>query len=88
MRKNAIKANATSEKMVQQAKAAKLLEIFDKLDSDGDGLISTLKIDTKPLTGQLASIFTPLLNELEALSEPLNCDEFVDASLRLYDTLN
>lgn len=46
MRKNAIKANATSAKIVQQAKTAKLQEIFSKLDSDGDGLISTAKIDT------------------------------------------
>lgn len=87
-RKNAIRANATSDKIVQQAKVAKLQEIFNKLDSDGDGLISTPKIDTKPLDGQLSVIFRPLLNELEALSEPLNCEEFVDASLRLYDTLN
>lgn len=88
LRKNAIKANATSEKIVQQAKTTKLQEIFNKLDSDGDGLISTAKIDTTPLDSQLSLIFRPLLNELEALSEPLNCEEFVDASLRLYDTLN
>jgi hypothetical protein len=91
-RKTAIRANATSDKIVQQAKVAKLQEIFGKLDSDGDGLISGTaegrKIDVKPLQGDLAVVFRPLLNELEALSEPLNCEEFVDASLRLYSTLN
>lgn len=65
----------------------KLQEIFGRLDADGDGLISSAKMDTGCLTREMFDLFRPLFTELEQLQEPLNQEEFIDASLRLYDTL-
>lgn len=45
-------------------------------------------MDINALGQQLYDIFKPLLIELEQLQEPLNKEEFVDATNRLYETLN
>ena len=37
---------------------------------------------------ELRHIFKPLFGELELLDEPLNRQEFIEATIRLYDTLN
>jgi len=50
-------------------------------------LISGSKIDISLLTPELLNIFTPLLAEMEELAQTLDKDEFVDASMRLYETL-
>ena len=39
------RAGKHSENIVQQTRKAKINEIFDMLDSDRDGEISTMKID-------------------------------------------
>ena len=65
-----------------------MAEIFDKLDSDQDGFVSTEKMDLKVLSDEMHDLFKPLFIELEQLQEPLNKEEFVDATNRLYETLN
>jgi hypothetical protein len=77
--------NYKSDQMIYQARKNKLGEIFEKLDSDQDGEISSHKIDLGYLSHELRNAFKPLLNELEALQQPLDKDEFIDASIRLYD---
>ena len=77
--------NYKSDQMIYQARKNKLGEIFEKLDSDQDGEISSYKIDLDYLSHELRNAFKPLLNELEALQQPLDKDEFIDASIRLYD---
>jgi hypothetical protein len=69
-------------------KQKKFRDVFFLLDSDNDKLISAMKIDISGLTPELLAIFTPLLCEMEELGQTLDVDEFVDASMRLYDTLN
>lgn len=86
--RNQGKASKFSEQIVMQTRRNKMGEIFDKLDSDQDGLVSTEKMDVNALGQQLYDIFKPLLIELEQLQEPLNKEEFVDATNRLYETLN
>lgn len=71
-----------------QTRRNKIGEIFERLDSDQDGLISTEKMELKALSEELHEVFRPLFIELEQLQEPLNKDEFVDATNRLYETLN
>ena len=66
----------------------KLNEIFDKLDGDKDGFITSKLIDLNCLSYELQIAFRPLLLELEQLNQPLDREEFVDASIRLYDTLS
>jgi len=48
-----------------QARKNKLGEIFEKLDDDGDGEISSHKINLNCLNSELLRAFKPLLNELE-----------------------
>lgn len=62
-------------------------QIFDSMDSDGDGLVSFVKMDTTFMEQQLKDVFKPLFTELEQLQEPLDRDEFIDATTRLYNCL-
>lgn len=48
-----------------QSRKTKINEIFDRLDSDNDGLISTAKINLSGLSEELIDIFKPLFVELE-----------------------
>ena len=63
-------------------------EIFDRVDGDGDGEISSNKVDIGQLPENLVRIFRPLFNELDILMQPLDKEEFVDAGMRLYDSLS
>ena len=87
MRKHVAKANKFSEQIVQQSKKTKINLLFDRLDSDNDGQISSAQMNTQALNAALQEVFKPLFDELEQLQEPLDRDEFVDATNRLYDTL-
>lgn len=73
---------------MKASRLTKINEIFDKLDDDNDGEISSVKINTSVLDSDMMEIFKPLLVELEQLDEPLNRSEFVDATTRLYEQLN
>ena len=88
MRQQNTKANQFSEKIVKASRLTKINEIFDKLDDDHDGEISTTKINMQALDADLTEIFKPLMVELEQLDEPLNREEFADATTRLYEQLN
>lgn len=76
-----------SERIIQNARKLKLQEIFEKLDDDRDGEISTNSLDLSCLCPRLLAAFRPLFGELEQLHQPLDRDEFVDAGMRLYNTL-
>jgi hypothetical protein len=90
MRNNSQKRIAVQEKseeLLDHKKARKFHEIFLLLDSDNDGIISAEKIDISRLSHELLEIFTPLFWEMEDLEQTLDLEEFIDASMRLYDTL-
>jgi hypothetical protein len=61
------------------------------MDSDGDGLISSEKIDITKLSPAILEVLTPLFCELEELGRQvdtpptLDIEEFTDAIGRLYD---
>lgn len=86
--RHGVRANKASDQIVTKKKHEKINEIFDRLDKDEDGEISTHSINVKVLKGGYLEIFKPLLEELAELNEPLDREEFVDAVNRLYDTLN
>lgn len=50
-----------SEELLEQKKARKFHEIFQIIDSDGDGVISAERIDISGLQPDILEIFTPLL---------------------------
>ncbi|CAI2384299.1 unnamed protein product [Moneuplotes crassus] len=84
---NRHKIQDKSEELLEQKKARKFHQIFQSLDVDGDGEISAEKIDISALPPEILEIFTPLLCEMEELEHTLDLEEFIDASMRLYDTL-
>jgi len=67
MRRRGSKANKFSEQIVMQTRKNKINEIFDRLDSDNDGLISSAKINVSDLGHELNEVFKPLFVELEQL---------------------
>lgn len=46
MRRRGSKANKFSEQIVAQSRKSKINQIFDQMDSDGDGLISSIRMDS------------------------------------------
>ena len=86
--RNQGKASKFSDHIVMQPRLNKMGEIFDKLDNDQDGLVSTEKMELHVLSDEMQELFKPLFIELEQLQEPLNKEEFIDATNRLYETLN
>ena len=50
-----------------QSRKTKINEIFYRMDSDNDGLISSNKINFETLTEELFEVFKPLFIELEQL---------------------
>ena len=58
---NQTKTQEKSEELLEQKKARKFLQIFQILDSDGDGIISADRIDISNLPPDILEIFTPLL---------------------------
>lgn len=82
------KANVKSDKLVLNARRAALSDMFDQLDTDKDGEISSTNIDLSTVPPSLLTAFRPLFQELQQLNQPLDKDEFVDAATRLYETLS
>lgn len=74
-----------TDKIVEQTKRQKFNEIFDMFDSDFDGIISSIKIDLSSVPVEVANVFQPLILEMEEIGQSLDRDEFVDASLRLFN---
>ena len=79
------KVNKQSEAIVRTVKQKAILNIFNILDGDRDGEISTSNIETFNLPPNILDIFRPLFEELEELNEGLDMEEFVDAANRLYE---
>lgn len=82
------KSQKMTDKIIDKTKREKMNDVFDLLDSDSDGLISSKRIDIETIPGEVLEVFTPLLQEMEDIAQTLDRDEFVEAALRLYQTLN
>lgn len=48
-------------------------------------MISAQKIELNTLPSEVLELFTPLLCEMEDIGQGLDKDEFIDASLRLFN---
>lgn len=62
--------------IVEQIRISKIRSIFNLLDSDGDGLISPLKMNIDELSEELFRVMFPLINEIEKEQLELNFDAF------------
>ncbi|TNV85154.1 hypothetical protein FGO68_gene11081 [Halteria grandinella] len=83
-------ANRKTDRIIETSKREMIMEIFEMLRVEGDteGIISAQRIDLHSLPTKILEVFQPLLIEMEELGTTLNQEEFLDASLRLYQTLN
>ena len=77
------RSNEKSHALIENIKKKKLQEIFTALDSDGDGLISSTKIDISAIETGTLEMLAPLLCEMEELGQSLTFNRFLDATEKL-----
>ncbi len=77
------RSNEKSHQIVENIKRKRFFEIFRMLDSDGDGYISSTKIDIASVGTDVLEAFAPLLCEMEELNQTLSLNEFVEAADKL-----
>jgi hypothetical protein len=80
---NMAKSNEKSHQIMESIKRKKLNEIFRLLDSDGDGYISSTKIDIGSVGTDILEAFAPLLCEMEELGQTLSLQDFLEAAEKL-----
>ena len=80
---NMAKSNEKSNFLMENIKRKKFIDIFRMFDSDGDGIISSTKIDISSVDTIVLEAFAPLLCEMEELNQSLTFEEFLDAAERL-----
>ena len=61
-----------TNKIVEKQKTQNFIQIFQMLDSDGDGQISAYRIDITSLESELLQVLSPLFVEMEELGMSLN----------------
>ena len=66
------KASKSSNTILRKKLTKSLTEIFLRLDSDLDGIISSEKVDIDEIHPDLLEVFAPLLCEMEDLNTTLN----------------
>ena len=75
----------TTDSIFIKLKELSFKKIFNRLDSDGTGIISSFNIDFKSLNNQIYQIFKPIIDELRTQEESLNFEEFICASEKLFN---
>ncbi len=78
------KPNDKSRRIVDKAQKRKFRQIFNMLDSDKDGLISSSSIDISQLSTDVLEAFSPLLIEMEEIDQTLDLKTFCLAGSRLF----
>ncbi len=73
-----------SIKITEKRKNLSFEHIFELLDSDKDGVISSDLIDCSKLDDDIAKFIKPICNELESMEEGINKQQFCSAMGRLY----
>ncbi|CAD8123788.1 unnamed protein product [Paramecium sonneborni] len=83
-----VKASHQSDKITQQAIYNKLSNIFDLLDSDQDGEIDSLRIDTSNLDPQVLQAITPLLKEMQQGKHSIVKSEFIQLTSQMMNLMS
>jgi Ca2+-binding EF-hand superfamily protein len=83
MEANMARSNEKSHQIIETIKRKKIIEIFKLLDSDGDGYISSTKIDIASVGTDILEAFAPLLCEMEELNQTLSLEDFLEAADKL-----
>ena len=66
----------------------KINVLFDKLDSDHDGIISPVRIDVNNINPKKLKILAPLFIEMEEMNIALDIDEFKEAVKKLVKVIS
>jgi len=74
-----------TDNIFHKLKEQSFTKIFNILDSDEDGIISSFYVDCKSLKDQIYQIFKPIIVELISEEETLNLQEFICASEKLFN---
>jgi hypothetical protein len=74
--------------MVDNKKIASFKSIFNNLDNDSDGKISTRSISLTGVDHNVISILSPMLSEMEEANYELTESDFLELACRLYETLS
>jgi len=77
-----------SQAIVENMMRRRLEDIFRKLDSDGDGYISSAKIDISPVGTEVLETLAPLLCEMEERNQTLDFEAFCEETEKLLRTLS
>ena len=85
---NMVKSNEKSNNLMEGIKKKKFKDIFKMFDSDGDGIISSTKIDISGVDTTILEVFAPLLCEMEELNQSLALEEFLHAAERLLKVIS
>jgi len=72
-----------SQAIVENMMRRRLEDIFRKLDSDGDGYISSAKIDISPVGTEVLETLAPLLCEMEERNQTLDFEAFCEETEKL-----
>ena len=67
-----------SMEIIMKTKMEKIKQIFNLLDSDNDGFISSDKIKLSNLNQKILVLITPLLEELQSNQDNMTFKEFYD----------
>ena len=77
-----------SNRLVENKVKDTLKLLFQLLDKDNNGYISSNEINLDFVPVDILVIFKPLLVELETYDEELDQDEFIESALVLYNNLD
>ena len=84
MKRNRVVTNNISNLIVEGKKSEKLERIFQLLDDDDDGIITSSKICINNLPANILKIISPLLIEMEDMQLELSFEDFYKAADKLY----
>ncbi len=85
MQSEMIHTNNITDNIFLRLKEQSFKKIFNILDSDEDGVISSFNLDTKSLQPQIFQIVKPIIEELKSEEESLNYNEFSCAMEKLFN---
>lgn len=85
---NKKKSSNMSDRIIDTIIKRKAEEIFEILDGDKDGVISSQRIDISRIDGDKLKILAPMLIEMEQMQIVLNMEEFSEAFKKLMREIN
>ena len=84
---NVNSSSSNNHKIIDRVNCEAFSNLFKVLDSDEDGVISQMHMNTKKLSPEVYRIIEPIINEIKEENQKLEESDFVDAMCNLYDDI-